>query len=109
MSGFLGNFIGATNLGINDQTGTSYTFVRADQDKDVRCNNAGAITLTMPPNTFPIGAQTFSTQVGAGAFTATAGAGVTLNGELVSNGQWAGCVWIQVALNVWDIHGDMTT
>lgn len=68
--------------GINDQTGTSYTLVLTDQSKDVRCTNASAITLTVPPNSsvaFPIGAVLLFSQGGAGAVAATAGAGVTLH------------------------------
>jgi len=67
--------------GINDQTGTSYTLVLTDAGKDVRCSNAAAITLTIPPNSsvaFPIGSVVLFSQGGAGAVTATAGSGVTL-------------------------------
>ncbi len=73
---------GAVNVaGINDQTGTSYTLVLGDNGKDVRCTNAGAITLTVPPNStvaFPIGSVVLFSQGGAGIVTATAGSGVTL-------------------------------
>lgn len=67
--------------GMNDQTGTSYTLVLADAGKDVRCTNASAITLTVPPNSsvaFPIGTVILFSQGGAGVVTATAGSGVTL-------------------------------
>lgn len=66
---------------INSQTGTTYTLVLADLGKDVRCSNAAAITLTVPPNSsvaFPIGSIIIISQDGAGVVTATAGAGVTL-------------------------------
>lgn len=69
-------------VGINDQTGTTYTLVIGDAGKDVRCNNASAITLTIPPNSsvaFPTGTLIAFSQKGAGAVTATAGTGVTLN------------------------------
>jgi hypothetical protein len=69
-------------VGVNDQTGTSYTLVLADAGKDVRCTNASAITLTVPPNSsvaFPIGTLIPFSQGGAGAVTATAGTGVTVN------------------------------
>jgi hypothetical protein len=67
--------------GINDQTGTSYTLVLTDAGKDVRCTNASAITLTVPPNSsvaFPIASTVLFSQGGAGVVTATAGSGVTL-------------------------------
>lgn len=69
-------------VGINDQTGTSYTLVLTDAGKDVRCNNASAITLTVPPNSsveFAVGTLIAFSQKGAGAVTATAGSGVTVN------------------------------
>lgn len=68
--------------GVNDQTGTTYTLVLSDAGKDVRCTNASAIALTVPPNSsvaFPVGTWLLFSQGGAGAVTATAGAGVTLN------------------------------
>lgn len=68
-------------VGINDQTGTTYTFVLGDAGKDVRGTNASAITDTVPPNSsvaFPIGTLIAVSQGGAGAVTVTAGTGVTL-------------------------------
>lgn len=67
--------------GINDQTGTAYTLALSDIGKDIRCTNAAAITLTVPPNSavaFPVGTWLLFSQGGAGVVTATAGAGVTL-------------------------------
>ena len=67
--------------GINDQTGTSYTLALTDAGKDVRCTNAAAVTLTVPPNSsvaFTVGSVVLFSQGGAGAVTATAGSGVTL-------------------------------
>jgi hypothetical protein len=73
---------GAVNVvAMNDQTGTSYTLVLTDNGKDVRCTNAAAVTLTVPPNSsvaFPVGSVVLFSQGGAGAVTATAGVGVTL-------------------------------
>jgi len=48
------------NLGINTQTGTTYTTVLDDNGKLVTLSNASAITLTIPPNSsvaYPVGAQ----------------------------------------------------
>lgn len=77
--------------GINDQTGTSYTLGLSDAGKDVRCTNAAAVTLTVPPNSsvaFPVGSVVLFSQGGAGAVTATAGSGVTLrapNGAITTS------------------------
>jgi hypothetical protein len=68
-------------VGVNDQTGTSYTIGLGDAGKDVRCNNASAFTLTIPANSttaFPIGTFLLFSQQGAGTVTATAASGVTL-------------------------------
>ena len=67
---------------INAQTGTTYTLVLADASKTVTMSNASANTLTVPPNAsvaFPTGTRIFATQLGAGATTIAAGAGVTIN------------------------------
>jgi hypothetical protein len=70
------------NLGINAQTGTSYTFVLADDGKFVTASNASAITVTIPPISsvaYPVGAQLNIVQKGAGQVTFAQGAGVTIN------------------------------
>lgn len=58
------------NLGINTQTGTSYTTVLGDNGKIVTLNNASAITVSIPTNAsvaYPVGAQiTFAWITGAG-------------------------------------------
>lgn len=70
-------------VGVNNQTGTTYTLVLGDAGKDVICTNAAAITLTIPPSSsvaFPVGTLLLFSQGGVGAVTATAGVGVTING-----------------------------
>lgn len=58
------------NLGINAQTGTSYTPVLGDNGKLVTLNNASAITVSIPTNAsvaYPTGAQiSFAWITGAG-------------------------------------------
>ena len=57
------------NLGINAQTGTTYTTVLADNGQLITLNNASAITVSIPTNStaYPIGAQiTFAWITGAG-------------------------------------------
>jgi len=102
--------LAGTLLEINNQTGTSYTLVLTDGHKYVRCTNAGAITLTVPPNSsvaFPVGAQVTIHQGGAGQVTLTEGEGVTLNGDLKITAQHKGAVLIKVDTNVWDVHGSL--
>jgi formylmethanofuran dehydrogenase subunit C len=70
------------NLGINAQTGTSYTFVLDDAGKLVTANNASAITVTIPPASsvaYPVGTQLNIVQKGAGQVTFAQGSGVTIN------------------------------
>lgn len=66
---------------INEQTGTTYTLVLTDATACVRCTNAAAITLTLPPNSaaaIPVKSMIMILQGGAGAITVAAGAGVTV-------------------------------
>lgn len=95
-------------VGINAQSGTSYTLVLTDAGKEIECSNASAIILTIPPNSsvsFSIGTIIPFTQEGAGIVTATAGAGVTLR---VPNGaattvQYDGRVLVKIATDTWRV------
>lgn len=97
-----------TIVGINAQSGTTYTLVLGDLGKDVNCSNAAAITLTVPPNSsvaFPIGSMIAISQGGAGAVTATAGAGVTLrtpNGAATTS-QYDGRVLEKIGTDEWRV------
>lgn len=64
---------------LNAQTGTTYTLVLADADNVVTANNAGAITITVPPSVFSAGDRITVIQKGAGQVTFAQGAGVTIN------------------------------
>jgi hypothetical protein len=69
------------NVGINAQTGTSYTTVLADNGKLITQSNGSAITTTIPPFSsvaYPVGAQLNFAQYGAGQVTFAQGAGVTI-------------------------------
>src|SRR5215216_1125627 len=69
------------SLPVNTQAGAAYTLVLADAGKAVETTSAAAVEVTVPPNAsvaFPVGAALAVTQVGAGALTVAAGAGVTL-------------------------------
>jgi hypothetical protein len=62
----------ADELTANNQTGTTYELVLSDKSKIIECNNAGAITLTIPANAsvaFPVGTVIQVYQMGAGQVT----------------------------------------
>jgi len=63
---------------INAQTGTTYTLVAGDLNDLVTLNNAGAITLTVPPSVFSANDIINIAQIGAGQVTFAQGAGVTI-------------------------------
>jgi hypothetical protein len=65
-------------LTFNAQTGTTYTLVSGDALGFVTCNNAGAVTVTVPPSVFSAGQQINVQQIGAGQVTFAQGAGVTI-------------------------------
>lgn len=104
------------NLGVNAQTGTTYTTVLADNGKLITQSNASAITTTIPPFAsvaYPVGAQLNFAQYGAGQVTFAAGSGVTI----VSTGataaapklraQYSVCSAVCVSQDNWIITGDI--
>jgi hypothetical protein len=91
---------------VNAQTGTSYTLVLADAGKQVTMTNASASTLTVPPNAsiaFDIGVRIQVIQLGAGAVTLTAGAGVTISSLATSltMAQYQVATLIKIATDIW--------
>ena len=91
---------------VNTQTGTSYTLILTDSGKQVTMSNAGASTLTIPPNAsvaFAVGVRVQVIQLGAGAVTLTAGAGVTISSLATSleMAQYQVATLIKTATNVW--------
>ena len=61
--------IALARLGINAQTGTTYTLVAADLNKLVTLTNTNPITLTVPNGVFSVGDQIHLARLGAGAVT----------------------------------------
>ena len=105
------------NLGINTQTGTSYTTVLADNGKLVTLSNAAAIAVTIPPNSsvvYPVGAQINMAQLGVGQVTVSGGSGVTI----VSTGatasapkarvQYSTLTAVQTSTDNWLVMGDIS-
>jgi hypothetical protein len=96
----------------NTQT-ASYVLRLSDLAGTVETNEAGANTLTVPPNAatpFPIGTALKIAQIGAGQTTLTPGAGVTLRSRigLKSAGQYAVFYLYKRAADEWVASGDLT-
>lgn len=107
---------GTRVVGVNEQTGTSYTPVLADAGKVVRCTNADTIYVTVPKDVFPLYTVVTFEQGGAGSLLISGAADVTVNAvddNLMSMGQDAQLQIYQRALNVWTcvggIESDITT
>lgn len=105
------------NLGINTQTGTTYTTVLDDNGKLVTLSNASAIAVTIPLNAsvaYPVGAQINMVQLGAGQVTVSGAGGVTV----VSTGataatpktraQYSTLTAVQTSTDNWLVMGDIS-
>jgi len=107
------NDLATAMVAINAQTGTSYTTVLADDGKLVTCNNALAITLTVPLNAsvaYGIGTQINVMQLGAGQVTVAPTAGVTLRSagsKLKTNGQYSVITLVKIATDEWVLVGNL--
>jgi len=93
----------------NAQTGTSYTLVLSDEWKLVTMSNAGANTLTVPPNSsvaFPVGTRIDVGQDGSGQTTIAAGAGVTIHTPetLKIRKQWGKVTLFKRDTDTWDVE-----
>jgi len=102
----------ADTFTINTQTGTSYTLVAGDKSEPVTMNNAGASTLTVPPNSsvaFVTGTSILISQLGAGQVTITAGAGVTIRTPqtLLMRAQYTSCSLLKLGTDEWILSGDL--
>lgn len=92
----------------NPQLGIAYTLTLSDINKYVQLNNANVITLTVPPFinvAIPVGSTITLEQTGAGVITVTAGIGVTLHGNVLSNGQYTIIILIKTSINTWTCIG----
>jgi len=94
-----------------EDTTTARTLALTDAGQLVRMNNAGATTVTVPPNSsvaFAVGAQVIVAAMGAGAVTVAAGAGVTLRSKdaaLGVDGQYATASCVKIATDEWIVFG----
>ena len=104
------------NVGINTQTGTTYTTVLADNGKLVTQSNASAITTTIAAFSsvaYPVGSQINFTQLGAGQVTIQGDTGVTIvsTGATASTpllrAQYSTATAICLASDSWLVVGDI--
>ena len=104
------------NLSLNAQTGTTYTFVLADNGKLVTASNASAQTYSIPTNAsvaYPIGTQINIIQIGAGQVTIQGAGGVTVasTGATATapklRAQYSSATLIKVATDTWYVVGDI--
>lgn len=102
------------NVGVNPQTGTSYTTVAADNGKLITAANSSAITVTIAAGLYAVGAQLNLAQTGAGQVTVQGDTGVTV----VSTGataatpktrtQYSTLTAICIASDSWIVAGDIS-
>ena len=99
------------DLSTLEDTTTARTLALTDAGQLIRMNNAGATTVTVPPNSsvaFGVGAQVIVAAKGAGTVTIAAGAGVTLrskNAALAIDGQYATASCVKIATDEWLVFG----
>lgn len=91
-----------------DITTTTYTIKLTDSNRYLKISNADAITVTLPTyEAVPILVGTTITieQTGAGAITVQGDTGVTVNGLVLSGGQYNILVLIKTSFNTWTCIG----
>ena len=95
-------------MGINAQTGTSYTLVAADAAKLVTLYNTGGITLTIPAGVFSVGQAINIQQTGAGQVTVANDGTSTFTGTGTKlRTQYSAATIICVATNTFTLIGDI--
>jgi len=96
-----------TTAEINAQTGTTYTLLAADNGKIVTCDNAAAITVTVPSG-LGAGFNCKVIQIGAGIVTIT-GSGATINNvnsHTGTAGQFGAASLLAYAADTFLMQGD---
>jgi len=105
------------NLGLNAQTGTTYTLVLGDAGKVVTASNASAITVTVPPSgdvAYATGSQITVLQKGAGQVTFAQGSGVTIRSTGATaaapklRAQYSSATCVYEGSDVWYVVGDIS-
>jgi hypothetical protein len=97
-----------TTLGINAQTGTTYTLVLTDQDKMVTLTNANPITLTVPAAVFSAGQYINIQALGAGQVTVQGDGTSTVTGTGTKlRVQYSAATILCTASNTFQLIGDL--
>ena len=97
-----------TAIGINAQTGTSYTLVLTDQDKMVTLTNANPITLTVPAAVFSAGQYINIQALGAGQVTVQGDGTSTVTGTGTKlRVQYSAATILCTASNTFQLIGDL--
>ena len=101
-------------VGVNAQTGTTYTPILTDEGKLVTLTNAAAITVTLPQDSalaFPVGGRIDFLVGGAGMVTFVAGTGASMSPPPTPSGvtraTGSAATAIKVAANTWAVVGDL--
>jgi hypothetical protein len=99
-------------VGVNAQTGTTYTPVLTDVGKFITLSNTSAITVTLPQDSdlaVPVGGHLDFAGINTGLVTFAAGTGATANGtpSLVTRARYSGATAIKIAANTWLVVGDL--
>lgn len=99
-------------IGLNSQSGSSYTLVLSDVNKLITMSNGSANTLTVPTNSsvaFPVGTIVNFAQTGAGVTTVTGASGVTVNGVSAGSAavtkRYSISSLVKIAANSWLLTG----
>lgn len=102
---------------INAQVGTTYTTVLADAGKVITTSNAGAITVTIPPNSsvaYAVGSSITVISIGVGLTSFAQGVGVTINSTGATptaptlRAQYSSATAIKTGTDTWVIVGDIS-
>lgn len=106
-----GTAVAQRGMPIVSELGTTRTLALADSGCYVRCDNASAITVTIPTNStvaFPTGTEIVVCQSGAGTVTFNPTFGVTVNSvdsKVAIAGQHAAVTLKKVGTDQWDLFG----
>jgi len=96
------------SMGINAQSGTTYTLVATDAAKLVTLANTGGITLTIPAGVFSVGQAINIQQTGAGQVTVANDGTSTFTGTGTKlRTQYSAATIICVATNTFTLIGDI--
>lgn len=115
-SGWVAQISGGDNglVGVNTQSGTTYTLASADSGLVVRTTNSAEVTITVPVNTsdaIPIGATIAIRQAGSGQIVLVADSDVIINvpdGSDAASARGGSTIMLhKIASDEWDLTGDL--